>query len=93
MTLLSFFSVLAVESFHSSFSIYELLLAREKRVAGRANVKMYVLFGGTGFHLVPAGTSNCNVVILRMYVLFQLIHLHNTIKMAAFAACFSRRAL
>ena len=47
-------AVALLEAVDASSGIYEFLLAGEKRVAGRANFHVDVLYGGTGFDHVPA---------------------------------------
>ncbi len=60
------------ESFHTTGSIYELLLAGEEWVTGRTNFSRYFRFGGTGLESVSAQTFDGHFRILGMNTLFHI---------------------
>ena len=59
-------SVLFLKAIYASAGIDELLLAREERVAFRADFNADILLRGTGLYDFTAGTTDCCFFVLRM---------------------------
>jgi hypothetical protein len=59
-----------LESFYTASGIHNLLFAGKERVAGRANLRRYLGFGGTSQEGVAAQTLDRNFIILGMDSLF-----------------------
>ena len=61
------------EAFDAAFRVDELVLAREERVAARANFDLDVFLGGARLERVAAGASDLGLDVNGMNTLF-----HNT---------------
>jgi hypothetical protein len=68
-------AVTLLETLDSTGGVYELLLAREERVAGVADLQAQVLFGRVGLERIAAGADGRHQVQLGMYVLLHDVDL------------------
>src|SRR5215469_14851461 len=64
--------ILPLEALHAASAVHQLLLAGEKRVAVRANLKVQDVpfVSGTGFECAAAGTSDGYFMVGGMNILF-----------------------
>lgn len=62
-----------LEAVNTSAGVYQLLLTGEERVTLRANVNYDILLCGASFNNIAASTTNCCLIIVRMYTLFHVV--------------------
>ena len=61
-----------LETIDTTARIYELLLAREERMALGANINSHLFFYGAGCEGVAAGTGHNALAVCRMYFFFHV---------------------
>ena len=64
------FFIFAAEAFDPAGGVDQFLLTGEKWMAFRANLDPDIFFGRADFHHVAAGTFDCCLKVVRMYIVF-----------------------
>ena len=77
MSLLIFDIIFAAKSLDAPLGVYQLLFSREKRMTVGAYIEGDFLFCGTSLYFIAARTCYRDVIVFRMNILLQLLHLHN----------------